>query len=78
MTKSKGFEQLSEGELSTNDVFADDEKKADLKTLTIRLNVEAFKAFKQLALDLDQPMAQLIRGAMNDLLVKNHKAPMND
>ena len=68
--------QVNDTELDQNDLFADDsEQRQELKTLTLRLDTESWKALKMLSLELERPVTKVMREALNEFFVKHGKAP---
>lgn len=74
--KFSSTKQVNDQELDQSDLFADEaEQKQELKTLTLRLDTESWKALKMLSLELEKPVTKIMREALNDLFVKHGKAP---
>jgi hypothetical protein len=76
MKKGKGISQINVDELDNKNSFADDEKKSDLKTLTLRLDTDSWRALKLLSLELEKPTTKLMREALNSLLISHGKVPI--
>jgi hypothetical protein len=73
---SKGISQINADQLNDKNSFADDEKKPGLKTLTLRIEPEMWKALKLLSLELEQPTTKLMREALNEILFRHGKIPV--
>lgn len=68
--------QVNDQELDQSDLFADEEEqKQELKTLTLRLDTESWKALKMLSLELEKPVTKIMRESLNEFFVKHGKAP---
>ena len=74
--KFSSTKQVNDQELDQSDLFADEaEQKQELKTLTLRLDTESWKALKMLSLELEKPVTKIMREALNALFVTHGKAP---